>query len=292
MSILIDDTTRVVIQGISGDQGQQQLNQLSKYGTNIVAGVVPGKGGTEVGDIPVYETVSKAVEETGATASLILVPPSKGKDAIMEALDSKLELVVAITEGIPVHDVLTIKAGFRDNETTLIGPNCPGVISPKKSSLCIFPGDVFSQGNVGIVSRSGTLMLKLARNLSQRGIGQSTAVGIGGDPVIGTSMKEIIRQLDQDSQTDAILLCGEIGGNVEGNAAKYISKHASTPVVGYVVGQSAPKGKQMGHAGAIVSGDQEDAKSKIAALKDAGVSVCEQPPNIIDEIKSIQNNNR
>lgn len=290
MSILIDDTERVIIQGISGDQGQQQLEQLSSYGTNIVGGVVPGKSATSIGGVPVYETVSEAVEVTNATASLILVPPQAGSDAIMEALDSELKLAVAITEGIPVQETLKIKNIFQDTDTTLIGPNCPGIISPNKSSLCIFPGDIFSQGNVGIVSRSGTLMLKLAQNLSQHEIGQSTAVGIGGDPVVGTSMQEIVRQFENDPQTDIIVLCGEIGGHEEENTAKYIDKNVSTPVIGYIVGRSAPKGRQMGHAGAIVSGSQGGAESKIEALRNAGVTVCERPPEIVEEIKSIRKN--
>ncbi|MFC6770564.1 succinate--CoA ligase subunit alpha, partial [Halorubrum pallidum] len=254
MSIFVDDDTRVVVQGITGGEGKFHAGQMIEYGTNVVAGAVPGKGGQEVDGVPVYDTVDEAVEVEDADASVIFVPPAFAGDAIFESLDTDLDLAVAITEGIPTQDMAKVNKRLSEVDTRLIGPNCPGIITPGEAKLGILPGNIFSEGRVGLVSRSGTLTYQVVDNLTNRGIGQSTAIGIGGDPIIGTSFVDALEAFEADSETDAVVMCGEIGGEDEEQAAKFIGEHMDTPVTGFIAGRTAPPGKRMGHAGAIVSG--------------------------------------
>ena len=287
MSIFVDADTRVVVQGITGSEGSFHTEQMQAYGTNIVAGAVPGKGGETVGEIPVFDTVAAAVAETDATASVVFVPPAFAADAIFEALDTPLETVVAITEGVPLHDMARVYKRAGEVDTRLIGPNCPGIITPGETKLGILPGDIFEAGNVGLVSRSGTLTYQVVSNLTDRGIGQTTAVGIGGDPIIGTSFIDTLAAFEADTATHAVVMCGEIGGEDEEEAATYIAGHMDTPVAGFIAGRTAPPGKRMGHAGAIVSGSGAGtAASKIAALNEAGVPVGETPAEVADHIES------
>ena len=288
MSILVDESTRVIVQGITGSEGAFHTKQMASYGTTIVGGVVPNRGGEEIHDIPVFDTVTTAVDETGATASVVFVPPSVAADAVFEALDAELDLVVIITEGIPVHDMMRLYRRIQETETTVIGPNCPGIITPESTKLGILPGEIFSAGSVGLVSRSGTLTYELVDNLTSRGIGQSTAVGIGGDPIVGTNFVEILEEFETDPETDAVVLVGEIGGEAEEDAAAYINAKMSTPVSAFIAGRTAPPGKRMGHAGAIVSGSGTGtAEHKIQALSDAGVTVGETPREVADHIATI-----
>jgi succinyl-CoA synthetase alpha subunit len=285
MSTLVDDDTRVIVQGITGGEGQFHTRQMVEYGTNVVAGTSPGKGGREMDGIPVYDTVAGAVEAEDADASVVFVPPAFAADAIFEALDTSLDLVVAITEGIPTQDMSRVKRAEGETDTHLVGPNCPGVITPGEAKLGILPGNIFSDGNVGLVSRSGTLTYQVVDNLTDRGLGQSTAVGIGGDPIIGTDFVDALSLFDADPDTEAIVMCGEIGGEDEEEAAAYIDEHVSTPVVGFIAGRTAPPGKRMGHAGAIVSGSGTGtAGSKIDALTAAGVPVGDTPEEVADEV--------
>ena len=286
MSILVDDDTRVVVQGITGGEGSFHTEQMMEYGTNVVAGAVPGKGGQEVKGVPVYDTVHDAVREEDADASVIFVPPAFAADAMFEALDTSLNLVVAITEGVPTQDMAKVYRRLRETDTHLIGPNCPGIITPGEAKLGILPGNIFSDGNVGLVSRSGTLTYQVVDNLTQRGIGQTTAIGIGGDPIIGTSFVDALELFEADTETEAVVMCGEIGGEDEEQAAKFIAENMDTPVAGFIAGRTAPPGKRMGHAGAIVSGSGTGtAESKIEALNDAGTPVGDTPEEVADHIE-------
>lgn len=288
MSVLVDESTRVVVQGITGGEGRFHTEQMLQYGTNVVAGAVPGKGGETVDGIPVFDTVDQAVTETDATASVVFVPPAFAADAIFEALATDLDLVVAITEGIPTQDMARVYRRLDDTDTSLVGPNCPGVITPGETKLGILPGNIFTPGSVGLVSRSGTLTYQVVDNLTTRGIGQSTAIGIGGDPIIGTDFIDVLERFEQDSNTEAIVMCGEIGGEDEEEAAAYIAESVDTPVVGFIAGRTAPPGKRMGHAGAIVSGSGAGtAQSKIDALSAAGVTVGETPEAVADAVDEL-----
>jgi succinyl-CoA synthetase alpha subunit len=286
MSVLVDDDTRVVVQGITGGEGKFHAGQMIEYGTNVVAGAVPGKGGQEVHDVPVYDTVSRAAREEDANAAVVFVPPAFAGDALFEALDASVDLVVAITEGIPTQDMSRVYRKLQETETYLIGPNCPGLITPGEAKLGILPGNIFESGNVGLVSRSGTLTYQVVDNLTERGLGQSTAIGIGGDPIIGTDFIDTLELFEADPDTHAVVMCGEIGGEDEENAADYISKNMDTPVAGFIAGRTAPPGKRMGHAGAIVSGSGTGtAESKINALENAGVRVGDTPNEVADYIE-------
>jgi succinyl-CoA synthetase alpha subunit len=279
MAILVDKNTRVVVQGITGKEGSFHALQCKAYGTQVVAGVTPGKGGQKVENVPVFNTVESAVKETSANCSLIFVPPAFAADAIVEALDAGIELVVCITEGIPVRDMLKVKHYMLRNypKAKLIGPNCPGVITPGEAKVGIMPGHIFKRGTIGIVSRSGTLTYEASHQLTRYGLGQSTAVGIGGDPVHGLSHKDVIAMFNEDPETEAILMIGEIGGTAEEEAAEYIKQFVKKPVFAYIAGITAPPGRRMGHAGAIITGGKGTAQAKMSALRDAGVHVIENP---------------
>ena len=288
MSVFVDDDTRVVVQGITGGEGGFHAEQMIEYGTNVVAGAVPGKGGQEAAGVPVYDTVSAAAAAEDADASVIFVPPAFAADAIFEALDADLDLAVAITEGIPTQDMAKVNRGLADTDTRLLGPNCPGIITPGEAKLGILPGNIFADGNVGLVSRSGTLTYQVVDNLTERGIGQTTAIGIGGDPIIGTSFVDALEAFENDPETEAVVMCGEIGGEDEEQAARFVRDHMDTPVTGFIAGRTAPPGKRMGHAGAIVSGSgTRTAASKIEALNDAGVPVGDTPEEVADHVERI-----
>ncbi|WP_254862720.1 succinate--CoA ligase subunit alpha [Halovivax gelatinilyticus] len=288
MSVLVDENTRVVVQGITGGEGKFHTGQMIEYGTNVVAGAVPGKGGQEIHGVPVYDTVDEAVRAEDADASVIFVPPAFAGDAIFEALDTDLDLAVAITEGVPTQDMARVKKRLSETDTRLIGPNCPGIITPGESKLGILPGNIFSPGSVGLVSRSGTLTYQVVDNLTNRDIGQTTAIGIGGDPIIGTDFIDALSAFEDDPETEVIVMCGEIGGEDEEEAAAYIAEHVDTPVVGFIAGRTAPPGKRMGHAGAIVSGSGTGtAESKIDALNEAGVPVGDTPEEVADSVEEL-----
>jgi succinyl-CoA synthetase alpha subunit len=283
MAVLVDEDTRVVVQGITGGEGKFHTEQMLEYGTNVVAGAVPGKGGQEVAGVPVYDTVEQAARAEDANASVVFVPPAFAADACLEALDAPLDLVVAITEGIPTQDMSRVYRRLGETEAHLVGPNCPGVITPGVAKLGILPGNIFADGNVGLVSRSGTLTYQVVDNLTERGLGQTTAIGIGGDPIIGTDFIDALELFEADPDTEAVVMCGEIGGEDEEDAAKYIAEYMDTPVVGFIAGRTAPPGKRMGHAGAIVSGSGTGtAESKIEALEGAGVPVGDTPEAVAD----------
>ena len=286
MSIFVDDDTSVIVQGITGGEGKFHAGQMIEYGTNVVAGAVPGKGGQEVAGVPVYDTVDEAVDAEDADASVVFVPPAFAGDAVFEALDTDLDLTVAITEGIPTQDMAKVNKRLSETDTRLLGPNCPGIITPGEAKLGILPGNIFSDGSVGLVSRSGTLTYQVVDNLTERGLGQSTAIGIGGDPIIGTSFIDALEAFEADGDTDAVVMCGEIGGEDEEQAARFIGEHMDTPVAGFIAGRTAPPGKRMGHAGAIVSGSGTGtAQSKIDALNDAGVPVGDTPEEVADHVE-------
>ncbi|MGD0199921.1 MAG: succinate--CoA ligase subunit alpha [Bryobacteraceae bacterium] len=287
MSILADESTRLLVQGFTGKEGTFHAEQCIAYGTQVVGGVVPGRGGTTHLGLPVFETVDEAVAATEANASVIFVPPAFAADAIMEAADAGLPLVVAITEGIPTLDMAKAWRFLTGRRTRLIGPNCPGIISPGKCKIGIMPGHIHAQGHVGVVSRSGTLTYEAVDQLTRRGIGQSTCIGIGGDPIVGTTFVDAIRMFNEDPETHAMVLIGEIGGNAEELAADYIREHVRKPVVGFVAGQTAPSGRRMGHAGAIISGGSGKAADKIAALQAAGVTICASPADIGETVQRI-----
>ncbi|HXA79344.1 MAG TPA: succinate--CoA ligase subunit alpha [Candidatus Acidoferrales bacterium] len=280
MSILINKRTRVIVQGLTGREGSFHAQQMIDYGTKIVAGVTPGKGGTKHLGVPVFDTVAEAARETGANAAMAFVPPPFAADAILEAVEAELALVICIAEGIPVLDMVRVAAALKNSKTRLVGPNCPGVISPGQSKLGIMPGFIHKRGHVGLVSRSGTLTYEAVGQLTGLGIGQSTCIGIGGDPIIGTSFLDVMRMFNDDPETQAIVMIGEIGGNAEEIAADFIKKNVKKPVVGFIAGQTAPPGRRMGHAGAIISGGQGTAKEKYAALRAAGIHTVESPAEI------------
>ena len=287
MSILVDRNTRVLVQGFTGKEGTFHAQQAIAYGTQVVGGVVPGKGGITHLDLPVFDTLAEAAAKTGANVSLIFVPPPFAADAIMEAADAGIPLVVCITEGIPALDMVKAWQFLKGRPTRLIGPNCPGVISPGRSKVGIMPGSIHLEGHVGVVSRSGTLTYEAVGQLTKLGIGQSTCLGIGGDPIIGTNFVDALELFNADPETHAIVMIGEIGGNAEETAAAYVKANVKKPVVGFVAGQTAPPGRRMGHAGAIIAGGSGKASDKIAAMCAAGITVCSSPADIGEKIKSL-----
>lgn len=280
MSILVDSATRVLTQGITGATGRFHTRACKEYGARMVAGVTPGKGGGSFEDIPVFDSVEEAVRETGANASVIYVPPAFAADAVMEAADAGVPLVVCITEGVPVQDMMRVKRYLEDRGTMLVGPNCPGVITPGECKIGIMPGHIHRRGRIGVVSRSGTLTYEAVDQLTRLGMGQSTCVGIGGDPIRGLDFIDVLRAFEDDPETDAVVLIGEIGGNAEQDAAEWIRTRMKKPVVGFIVGRTAPPGRRMGHAGAIIAGGRGTAAEKVEALREAGVRVAPSPADI------------
>ena len=286
MSILVDQNTRLIVQGFTGKEGTFHAQQAIQYGTKVVGGVTPGKGGTKHLDLPVFDTVARAVTATGANSSVIFVPPPFAADAIMEAADAGITLVVCITEGIPTLDMVRAWEFLEGKKTRLIGPNCPGIISPGRCKIGIMPAHIHMEGHVGVVSRSGTLTYEAVGQLTKLGIGQSTCIGIGGDPIIGTNFVDALTLFNQDPDTHAIIMIGEIGGNAEETAAEYIRSSVNKPVIGFIAGQTAPPGRRMGHAGAIISGGSGKASDKIQAMKNAGITVCASPAELGEKVQS------
>ncbi len=287
MSILVDSETRVLTQGITGATGQFHTRTCKEYGTRMVAGVTPGKGGTSFEDIPIFDSVEEAVRETAANASVIYVPPPFAADAIMESADAGVPLVICITEGVPVQDMMRVKRYLQERGTVLVGPNCPGVITPDECKIGIMPGHIHKRGSVGVISRSGTLTYEAVDQLTRLGMGQSTCVGIGGDPIRGLNFIDVLQRFNEDDETEAVVLIGEIGGSAEQDAAEWIRAHMKKPVVGFIVGQTAPPGKRMGHAGAIISGGKGTAAEKVEALRAAGVHMAPSPADIGQTMKGI-----
>jgi succinyl-CoA synthetase alpha subunit len=283
MSVLVNKDSKVIVQGFTGSEGTFHAGQMIEYGTNVVGGVTPGKGGQTHLDRPVFNTVEEAVEKAGANVSIIFVPPGFAADAIMEAADAGIKVIVCITEGIPTKDMIVAKTYIQGKGCTLIGPNCPGVITPGEAKVGIMPGFVFKKGKIGIVSKSGTLTYEASDQIVKAGLGVSTAIGIGGDPIIGTSTKEAVQLLMEDPETEAIVMIGEIGGNYEAEASRWIKAQGNPkPVVGFIAGQTAPKGKRMGHAGAIIGGDDDTAEAKMKIMAECGIHVCKSPAEIGD----------
>ena len=281
MSVLVNKDSKVIVQGFTGSEGTFHASQMIEYGTNVVGGVTPGKGGQTHLDRPVFNTVEEAVQKAGANVSIIFVPPAFAADAIMEAADAGIKVIIAITEGIPVKDMVTAKEYIKSKDVTLIGPNCPGVITPEEAKVGIMPGFVFKKGRVGLVSKSGTLTYEAADQLAKAGLGISTAIGIGGDPIIGTPTKDAVQLLMEDDETDAIVMIGEIGGNYEAMAADYIKSTGNKkPVVGFIAGQTAPPGRRMGHAGAIIGGAEDTAEAKMRIMAECGIHVVKSPADI------------
>lgn len=290
MSVLVNKDSKVIVQGFTGSEGTFHASQMIEYGTNVVGGVTPGKGGQTHLDRPVFNTVEEAVQKAGANVSIIFVPPAFAADAIMEAADAGIKVIIAITEGIPVKDMVTAKEYIKNKDVTLIGPNCPGVITPGEAKVGIMPGFVFKKGRVGLVSKSGTLTYEAADQLAKAGLGISTAIGIGGDPIIGTPTKNAVQLLMEDDETDAIVMIGEIGGNYEAMAANYIKETGNKkPVVGFIAGQTAPPGRRMGHAGAIIGGAEDTAEAKMRIMAECGIHVVKSPADIGETMASVLN---
>lgn len=290
MSVLLNKNSRVIVQGFTGSEGTFHAQQMLEYGTNLVGGVTPGKGGQEHLGKPVFDTVLEAVEQVRADTSVIFVPPAFAADAIMEAADAGIKLVVCITEGIPTSDMIRVKDFLKQRETRLVGPNCPGVITPGESKVGIMPGFIHQQGVIGIVSRSGTLTYEAVDQITKTGLGQSTCIGIGGDPIIGTTTLDAIKLLMDDDQTKGIIMIGEIGGSMEAEAAYWIKEHGTKPVVGFIAGQTAPKGRRMGHAGAIIGGKSDTAEAKMKIMSECGISVVVSPAEIGQKMAELVNN--
>ena len=292
MSILVNKKSKIVVQGITGSEGTFHTTQMIEYGTNVVAGVTPGKGGMTAleSNVPVYNSVEEAIKETDANVSIIFVPPPFAADAIIEASEAGIELVVCITEGVPVHDMVKAKRIIDQNKTKLVGPNCPGIITVDECKLGIMPGFICKKGNIGVLSKSGTLTYEAIGQLVNVGLGQTTAIGIGGDPIIGTTMTDALKLFEEDTETDGVVLIGEIGGQMENDAARWIKENMSKPVVGFIAGQTAPPGRRMGHAGAIVSGGDDTAEAKMRIMTECGISVCESVADIGEKMKmALQN---
>lgn len=287
MSVLVNKDSKIIVQGITGKEGSFHASQMIEYGTNVIGGVTPGKGGTTHLDRPVYNTVAEAVDKAGADVSIIFVPPAFAGDAIMEAASAGIKVIIAITEGIPVQDMVKVKAYINDYDCTLIGPNCPGVITPGEAKVGIMPGFIHNPGRIGIVSRSGTLTYEAVDQVTKAGMGQSTCIGIGGDPIPGTTTKEAVQMLMEDPDTDGIVMIGEIGGNMEADAARWIKEHGTKPVVGFIAGQTAPAGRTMGHAGAIVGGKDDTAAAKMEIMSQCGISVVNSPADIGSTMKNL-----
>lgn len=292
MSVLVNKESKVIVQGFTGSEGTYHAEQMIEYGTNVVGGVTPGKGGQTHLDRPVFNTVREAVKSTDADVSIIFVPPAFAADAIMEAADAGIKVIVTITEGIPTKDMMIAKEYLNGKDSVLIGPNCPGVITPGEAKVGIMPGFIHQKGGVGIVSRSGTLTYEAVDQVTKAGLGQSTCIGIGGDPIIGTSTREAVQLLMEDPETDGIIMIGEIGGSMEADAANWIKENGTKPVVGFIAGQTAPKGRRMGHAGAIIGGADDTAAAKMKIMKECGIHVVESPADLGETMAKVLNENR
>ncbi|MFT4663640.1 MAG: succinyl-CoA synthetase alpha subunit [Polaribacter sp.] len=280
MAVLVDKNSKIIVQGFTGKEGTFHAGQMIEYGTNVVGGVTPGKGGQEHLGLPVFNSVDEAVKKAGANTSIIFVPPRFAADAVMEAADAGIKVIICITEGIPVQDMVKVKSYIDDRDCRLVGPNCPGVMTPGEAKVGIMPGFIHNKGRIGIVSRSGTLTYEAVDQVTKAGLGQSTCIGIGGDPIVGTTTKDAVQLLMEDPETDGIIMIGEIGGNMEADAARWIKANATKPVVGFIAGQTAPKGRTMGHAGAIIGGDDDTAEAKMKIMAECGIHVVKSPAHI------------